>query len=198
MRRTLFCVQMICALFMIAGCGAGKADGEYAAIQQRWETLKNCSMTADVECLGDEAQKYTLSCKWENGGESTVTVEAPDELAGITASFDGEDMSLIFDGAALAAGKIGSGELSPASCLPMLMDAVCDGYMLEKSKEEYSGADAYRVTFDTTGTDGQKIDYTVWFGDGDTPLAAEISEEGNMIFKGEFTNFEFGDTIQNT
>jgi hypothetical protein len=185
---------MICTLLMLASCGKSGAD-DCSAVQARWSAAESCAMTADVECLGDEAQKYELSCEWKNGGESSVTVEAPDELAGITARFDGEDMSLVFDGAALAAGKIGSGELSPASCLPRLADAVCGGYMLEKSREKRNGEETLRIVFDTTGKNGEKVDCTVWFRDDATPVAAEISEGGSMIFKGEFTAFEFGDTI---
>ena len=60
---------------------------------------------------------------------ATTTVMAPEELAGLSATVTGEKLLIQYDGPALAAG-VGD-TVSPANCIPYLLRALAEGYVLE-------------------------------------------------------------------
>lgn len=193
MRKTLFCVPMIVSALLFTACGNVQED-VYEKLRQYYEALENCSVTAEIKCdYGSDVQNFTVDCTWNSSGTSTVTIVEPEELSGITAEFESEHMTLVYDGVSLAAGDMGG--LSPAAFLPCVLDGIRTGYILEKSIESIGGKDSYRVVFDTTGETDEKVDYTVWFDEAFRPISAEVSVGGETILYGEFTNVEFGDII---
>ena len=65
---------------------------------------------------------------------------------------------------------------------PMVVDAIREGYILEKGTESIDGEECLCLVFDTTGQDNGKIDYTVWFASNHLPLRAEVQTEGQTVF----------------
>lgn len=196
MRKEWFCALMISLPLALSACAApnsssdGNEKNNVQLLQEEYQTLSGCDMTANVRCdWENEVETYTLQCHWQADGVSTVEVLAPEELAGITAEFNGENLTLVYDDISLAAGTLSSEELSPAQILPMTMDAIREGYILEKGVEEINGDSCIRLLFDVTGTGGNKIEYVVWFGTGHTPVRAEVQVENAVIFTAEFTDF---------
>lgn len=197
MRKPWFCALMISLPLALCACGimSGGSDVEpkknsAQLLQEEYQTLESCDMTAQLRCdWENEAADYTLRCHWNADGTSTVEVLKPEELAGICAELDGEELTLTYDDVSLAAGTLGGEELSPVRCLPLIVDAVRDGYILQKNTEEVDGSDCLRLLFDVTGTQGGKIQYAVWFGAGHAPVKAEVITEEAVVFTVDFTEF---------
>lgn len=197
MRKVWFCALMISLPLALCACGAigggsDKAPDKNSAqlLQEEYQMLGSCEMTATLRCdWENEAADYTLRCHWSADGTSTVEVLEPEELAGICAELDGEELTLTYDGISLAAGTLGGEELSPVQCLPLTVDAIRNGYILQKGAEKVDGADCLRLLFDVTGTQGGKIQYAVWFGAGHAPVKAEVITEEAVVFTVDFTEF---------
>ena len=187
------------SLLFLCACGAlnGGSDGEEGKkdgaqiLQEEYRSLSGCDMTARVRCDWDgEVADYTLRCVWSAGGASSVEVLEPELLRGVRAEFDRETLTLVYDDISLPADTLSAEELSPAQCLPMLMDAICEGYILEKGAEQIDGQDCARLLFDVTGPQGNKIHDTVWFGADHVPVRAEVEVDGAVIFTVDFAEFQ--------
>lgn len=84
------------------------------------------------------------------------------------------------------------------ACLPQLMSALRDGWLLEENKEEWNGVPCLRITVDQSGVHDGKIISTIWLREDDgLPLRGEIGVDGENILTAEFTSFTFYDTINN-
>ena len=137
-----------------------------------------------------------LKCEYVPGGESTVEVLSPETIAGVKAVLRDMDWYLEYDGKSLDAGTLSREEISPAACLPRLMNALRDGWLLEENEETWNEVPCLRFTVDQSGPQNGKILSTVWLRQDDgTPLRGEIAVDGEIILTAEFTAFSFCDTI---
>ena len=192
--RKWICVPMMTLCLMLTGCG-GKEEA--ADLRLPYQEMSGCTMTAVVTCDQEGAEwEAILKCDYVPDGESTVEVLEPELIAGVRASFSDEDWRLEYEDAVLNAGSPATEELSPALCLPRLMSALRDGWLLEENGEAWDGISCRRLSLDQTGEDGGKIVSTVWLRlEGGIPLRGEISVDGEIILTAEFTEFEFHDII---
>ena len=177
----LLLVTLLCA-----GCGKAGA-GE--ALQAHYAGVASAELTAEVTChLAEESRRFTLSCAWASDGNSSVTVTAPAELAGVAASVSGEDLSLCYGDLALASGSLR--QLCPANCLPWLMKAAASGYVLEEGRETLGERECLRLALDTTAASGEKVVCTAWF-DGQTlsPVYAEFTIADQLVLSAEIASF---------
>ena len=191
--RKWICVPMM-TLCLLAGCG-GKE--ETADLRLPYQEMSGCTMTAAVTCDQEGAEwEAVLRCDYIPDGESTVEVLEPELIAGVRATFSDEDWRLEYEDTVLNAGSPETEELSPALCLPRLMSALRDGWLLEENDEAWGEIPCRRLALDQTGEDGGKIVSAVWLRleDG-APLRGEISVDGEIILTAEFTEFEFHDII---
>jgi hypothetical protein len=118
----------------------------------------------------------------------------PESIAGVRAVFRDEDWYLEYEDTVLNAGDLG--EVSPAACLPRLMNALRDGWLLEENEEQWNDIPCVRLALDQSGSDG-KIVSTLWLRQADgVPVRGEISADGEIILTAEFTSFAFYDTIE--
>ena len=87
--------------------------------------------------------------------------------------------------------------MSPALCLPRLMSALREGWLLETNAEEWNEVPCVRLMLDQTGISGTKVVSTLWLRQDDgTPLRGEIAVNGENLLTAEFTSFQFCDTIK--
>lgn len=196
MRKCFVCVPMITLCFLLAACG-GTEDISAESLRNRYQEMAGCSMEAVVLCdqqgMEWEAQ---LSCEYFPDGESAVEVLSPETIAGVKAVFTDSDWRLEYEGDSLNAGTLSDEELSPALCLPRLMNALRDGWLLEENREQWGEIPCLRLSLDQSGADGGKIISTVWLRTEDgTPLRGEIAVDGENILTAEFTKFAFCDTM---
>ena len=164
-------------LLLLSGCGKARQG---ASLQERYAAVTRWEIAAEITVhLSDETRQYQITCECdaENGAEIAVT--SPRELAGLRADVSPDDLTLTYDDLTLSAGT--AELLSPANCLPWLLRAAATGYVLEEGQETVEGRDCLRLTFDTTGADGQKVLCTAWF-DRETlaPVYSEFSLNGEL------------------
>ena len=184
------------ALFLLSGCG-GTGEETAADLRDRYHDMAGCAMEAAVSCdQAGLAWEAELRCTYLPDGESTVEVLAPETIAGVKAVLTDTDWRLEYEGAGLNAGALSEEEISPASCLPRLMSALRDGWLLEENEEEWDGVPCRRITVDQSGLQDGKILSTIWLRlEGGAPLRGEIAVDGEIILTADFTNFSFYDTI---
>ena len=95
-------VWLLAAALLLAGCGK-KAASQAESLRQRYREMQAAHMEAEITChLETENRTFTVSCDWTPTGAGT-TVTGPEDLAGLTASVSGEDLTVSYDGAALSA-----------------------------------------------------------------------------------------------
>ena len=195
--RKWTCVPMIALCLLLTACGgAGEKQGA-ADLRDRYHDMTGCSMEAAVTCDQNGAEwTAELKCAYVPGGESTVEVLSPETIAGVKAVLRDMDWYLEYDGKSLDAGTLSREEISPAACLPRLMNALRDGWLLEENEETWNEVPCLRFTVDQSGPQNGKILSTVWLRQDDgTPLRGEIAVDGEIILTAEFTAFSFCDTI---
>lgn len=193
------CVPMIALCLLLTACGGAGEEQDAADLRDRYHDMTGCSMEATVTCDQNGAEwTAELKCEFVPGRESTVEVLSPETIAGVKAVLRDTDWYLEYEGKSLDAGALSREEISPAACLPRLMNALRDGWLLEENEETWNEAPCLRLSVDQSGTQDGKIVSTVWLRQDDgTPLRGEIAVDGEIILTAEFTAFSFYDTIDN-
>lgn len=192
------CVLMIPLCLLLTGCGAGQEQAESETAREAYQTMTGCVMEANVTGgVGEaDAVSFSLRCEYVPEGESTVEILAPESVAGIRAVIGGNAMSVVYEDLCLPAGTLGTERISPAACLPRLMDALREGWLMEESAEDIGNVPCLRLCLDESSGEKQ-LAATLWLRkDGAGPLRGEIAAEGKIILTAEFTSFQFCDTIK--
>ena len=184
--KKLFALLLPLSLLLTA-CGETLQTAE--SIQTQYSHLATADMAAKVTChLDGETRTYELTCTVTTDGAST-TVTAPEELAGITATVTPDGLTVTYDGTSLSAGDLY--DVCPANCLPYLLSAVADGYLLEQTTEDLNGISCYRMALDTTAKSGEKVLCTVWIDENTLiPRYAEFAQNDTVLLTAELTAFQ--------
>ena len=192
------CVPMIALCRLLTACGGTGEERDAADLRDRYHDMTGCSMEATVTCDQNGAEwTAELKCEYVPGGESTVEVLSPETIVGVKAVLRDTDWYLEYEGKSLDAGALSREEISPAVCLPRLMNALRDGWLLEENEECWNDIPCLRLCVDQTGLQDGKIVSTVWLRQEDgTPVRGEIAVDGEIILTAEFTSFAFCDTIK--
>lgn len=195
MRKKIY-VPMIALCLLLTSCSDAGEESS-ASLRDRYHEMSGCTMEAAIVCDQEGMEwEASLRCEYVPGGESVVEVLAPETIAGVKAVISDSDWSLEYEGECLNAGAISSEEISPAACLPRLMNALRDGWLLEENEESWNEVPCLRLCVDQSGTQNGKIVSTIWLRQDDgVPLRGEISVDGEIILTAEFTSFAFYDTI---
>lgn len=194
------CVPMITLCLLLTACGGPADNGgisDAAAARAPYHDMAGCTMEASVTCgQGDQLWEATLKCDYVPEGETTVEVLAPETIAGVRAVVDGTELRLEYEDLCLNAGTLSEQSVSPMVCLPRLMSALRDGWLLEENRETWNEVACMRITVDQSGVQDGKILSTIWIReDNGCPLRGEIAVDGEIILTAEFTSFAFYDTI---
>ena len=188
MRKALLFAPMLMLLLTACGGGGEKTDPA-AELQAQYAALGAATMEADVVChYADELRTYTLLCAY-TPEESTVTVLAPANLSGISATVADGKLHLNYEDVSLDAGGYSAAAISPVAALPRLMAAAGSGYLTEQSEETVGDRTCLRLACDLP--DDESTLYTTWF-DQETllPLRSEITADGEMVFEVAWNRFE--------
>ena len=134
-----------------------------------------CPMSDAITAIVDEV--------WDDAAYA-----APGELAGLSVIVSGEDMTLSCDGLQLPAGA--SLDICPANCLPYLLRALAEGYVLEQGGETLADTPCLRLTLDTTAPGGNKVLCAVWLdAEGLFPRYAEFSQNEQVVLTAKLLDF---------
>ena len=196
--RKWLCTPMIILCLLLCGCSGQEGEETAASLRDRYHDMAGCTMEATVSCEQEGLQwEASLRCTYVPGGESTVEVLSPELIAGVRAVLTDTDWRLEYEGESLNIGTLSQEEISPAMCLPRLMNALRDGWLLEENQENWNEVPCLRVTVDQTGTQEGRIVSTVWLRqDSGTPLRGEVAVDGETVLTADFTSFDFCDTLE--
>lgn len=186
MRKAMLFALMLTLL--LTACGGEEKD-PVGDLQRQYAAVASATMEADVTChYEEEEREYTLLCAY-TPESSTVTVLAPANLAGISATVSGGELKLSYEDISLDAGSCSAAAISPVAALPRLMEAAASGYPAETGEEDVDGRKGLRVAFDLADDEGTL--YATWF-DQETllPLRSEISTDGTVLYEVAWTRFE--------
>ena len=184
------CLAMVTAAMLLASCSDPQEVERTVALRQRYAELAGWEATVQLALPREqETREYTLelSC---SGEEISLVLLAPEELAGMGASLTGEELKLQFDGLVLDGGTANE-KLNGFNAVPFVVESIADGYLLEEGTEELDGAERLRLGLEGE-LNGALLHTAVFFSDEDLPLFAEISENGKILARMEFTDFVFG------
>ena len=189
MRKALLFAPMIALCLLLVGCGGKSEEAESRDVQERYRAMTAASAEAELIChYGGEVRTYGLSCAYTP--ESTaVTVTEPAELAGVSAVFDAETLTLAYDDVLLDAGIYSGTRLSPFWAVPSMLQTIGEGYLLEYCEEDVGEDKCLRACFEVTEEDGEKTLYTVWFDGEENPVRGEIAVEGEVVYAVTFRSF---------
>ena len=196
MRRKV-CVPMILLLLLLTACGGAENMDVGANLREPYQSMEGCTMEAEISCAYENLLwTGQLRCEYVPGGECNVEVLAPKTIAGVRAVLCEDGWQLEYEDTVLAVHTLGEDNLSPVTCLPRLMHALQEGWLLEENEESWGEIPCLRLSVDESSGDGRKIVSTIWLRREDgTPLRGEIALDGEIILKAEFTAFAFYDKM---
>ena len=196
MRRRI-CVPMILLLLLLTACGEAENTDAGDNLREAYRSMAGCTMEAEVSCAYENVLWVgQLRCDYIPDGTCTVEILAPKTIAGVKAVLKEENWQLQYEDAVLAAYALGENTLSPVTCLPRLIHALREGWLLEENEENWGEVPCIRLSVDESAADGRKIVSTMWLRREDgTPLRGEVALDGERILTAEFTAFAFYDKI---
>lgn len=189
MRKLLLCVPM---MLLLAGCSPAKvSQAEELALGLRGEYLEMTACSAHLSVTADYGQRvysYEMDATLE-GEELTLTLTAPETVAGMTARYDGTEGTLEYEGVWTETGPLDEKGLNPVSAFPALLEAARSGYITACALEEEENL--LRVDCgDPTAGPGEGRLVTLWFEPESRNLVrGEISVDGFRVILCECTDF---------
>ena len=187
MRKLLIFAPML--MLLLTACGGGQEKDEAEAIQEQYAAVESATLEAELTChYAGEEREYTLLCAY-TPESSTVTVMAPADLAGVSATVADGKLCLSYEDVSLDAGAGASAAASPVTALPKLMEAAATGYMTERSREMVGDRPCLRLSCDLPEDSG--VLYTTWFDEEAlVPLKSVVALDGAVVFDVSWDRFE--------
>ena len=188
MRKLLYYVLTMTLLTGCSGLPKGN-EAERLALDIRTDYLEMTSFSADAAMTADYGQRvyqYELSVSVQDN-VTTLTLTAPEEVAGITARLEDKSTTLIYEDLSLETGLLNKDGLTPVSSIPALLEAAQSGFLTSCTLEE-SG----RLRMDCGTPDmpiGTGTELTLWFEpDTYTLLEGEVRVDGFRHISCTFSN----------
>ena len=131
MRRFCLPLALLLALsaLLLSGCGGRAAEKRYEDFSAELAAAEGLSFRAELRCeYPDRQLSFTLAYRLQ-GEEETITVLAPEEIAGIAARRTDGGTALEYDGLILETGDLDPYGLSPMNALPLLTDRLARGHL---------------------------------------------------------------------
>ena len=180
MKKLRLCLPLLVCL-LLSACGQNPAEARFLAFSEELRQAERLDFTAQLTCEYPElTADFTLRYALRPDGE-TVTVTAPEAIAGVRAHTDKEGRELIYDSLVLDLGEP-DGSLSPASALPLLVEALRRGH--PDSYWEEGGGDAARLILD------DQLSADVRFSpDTGLPVHAELISGGRVCIRCEIQDW---------
>ncbi len=123
-----------------------------------------------------------------------MEVLSPETIAGVRAVLSDGEAALEYEDQCLNAGTVSGEKLSPMECLPELMAALREGWLLAESREEVGGSPCLRLTLDRTGARAARSSPPSISGRGTASRSTARSPwRGKSLLKAAFTDFTFGE-----
>jgi len=185
LKQVLALAQMTALCLCLCACSGGASEAELAQeIRIRFLSAENVTLTADLTA---DYETAVFACKLEyacRGAEGTVSVLAPDTVAGLEAQIADGTLQLRYDGAAWDAGRLNADGLSPVTALPLALREWRDGFISDRYRESWNGTDAVVLVTETADDTALRT----WFDAGTLqPIRGEYYRNGILVLGMDFT-----------
>lgn len=184
MKRLLVC--FICVLFL-TGCSGENGIDHTLQLRQQLLSAKECSFTADIMAdYGDSLYTFSVQCLFDELGNMTFTVIAPESICGVAGKIEDEQGFLTFDDQAVAFPLLTDAQLTPISAPWIFMKALRSGYINSSASD---GALTYVCIDDSFKDDAMQVDF--WLDQFNAPVRAEILYKNCRILSLTITEFTY-------
>lgn len=193
MRLRKGALMILSLALLLTGCGAREAspDEEALALRTAYLSMTSFQATAEITAdYGDRAYQYTAQCEG-NAREGSLTVTAPESIAGTGTAWKDGETALDYEGISLETGQLSPDGLSPADALPVILAACQSGAIVESGWTAWGEAEnCLYLLVQNPNTDAEESRVAVW-ADPETGalLQAEILWEENRVIAFAFSQF---------
>lgn len=172
MKRLCLPVLLLCCL-LLSACGDRSEEERYAEFAQSVAEADTLSFEAGLRAeYEDRTLEFRLRCERDGEG-CTVSVLAPETMAGIRARLTEGSSTLAYEGLVIDTGDLDAYGLTPVNALPRLLETMAGGH-LESCWTE-AGQDAFQLIAD------DHLSATVYFEpETMTPQEAELLSDGHL------------------
>lgn len=194
MRRRL-CALMMTLVLPLAACGGGGGnEAETLALKIRSQYLEMTACAGQLELTADYGQRvytYGVDLAWEKEGETTLTLTAPENVAGTVARIANGETALEYDGVMVETGALDGAGLTPVDAVPALLTCAREGFLAECVLEDWDGEQRLHITSrDPEKDPGSGVETQLWFQpDTGALLRGEISNDGVTVVTCEAAGF---------
>ena len=173
MKRTILFALMIPLL--LTGCGARRDAENWKAFAKAVETAERISFHAEITAHWEDSSASFGADIVREGGETCITLTAPETVSGISVRAKGGETTVEFDGVILSLDAGRSETLSPCGAPQRMLAALTQGAM------EYCASSS--AVF--TAPDGESV--TLWRDETGALTGAEIARDGQKVLTLEIT-----------
>lgn len=188
MRRRL-CALMMTLILPLTACGASEENEAEKLLQEaRGRYLEMTACTGHMEMTADYGRRvydYGVDFSWEKEGDTTLTLTAPENVAGTVARIAKGETALEYNGTMLETGPLSTSGLSPIDAIPAILTCLREGFLAECVLEDWDGTQLLHLNSrDPELEPGQGIETDLWLDAGTLALMrAELSEEGFTVLQ---------------
>lgn len=158
---------------LLSACGNKDAEKGALELSERLGAAENLSFTANLRAeYDDKSEEFTLEYA-EDGDGCTVTVLSPEIIKGVSAHISKGETALEYESVTLDTGPLDSYGLTPMSALPLMTDAIRNGY-IDSAWTDGENIAAVYIPSDNVSVEMRIDKYTK------TPVSAEIASDGHV------------------
>ncbi len=150
-------------------------------------SANGCSFCAQITAdYGDQIYTFRVKCEFDQLGNMTFTVLAPDSLSGISGKIDENKGALTFEDQVLAFALLADGQVTPVSAPWLVMQSLRSGYIHSSGQD----GENLRITIDDSyEADALQVD--VWVNADGAPIAADILWQNRRILALTIDSFAY-------
>ena len=184
MRRGVFALMM--TLLLLCGCGGEQDEALYERWRQEAMSTAICFDAQIAALAGREQTVYEVDARYD-AGETSLTLTAPANIAGITVRQRAGEGELLYEGLRLSLGGAAFGAEDPCGAVPAMMEALHSGRILRTWRE----GDYLAVEL----PEGETGSIRLYFApETMTPLRMEATENGQSVVFCNIENWTMGET----
>ena len=187
--RRIFCFCLLLCLCLV-GCGDGSADRSMQqAVDFRTALMSagGCVFQAEVSAdFGEKLYEFTLQCDYTPDDTATLTVTAPEMIAGIEATVSADGAKVTFDGTELDFGRLANGRVAPMALPWLLGRAWSSEYISSAGKDGET-----TVVTCLMGYGDEEITVDTWLDKKSVPIRCDVSCDGMRCLAVTISDFRY-------
>ena len=195
MHKTICALMMTLALPLAACGGPGHvSEAEKLALEIRSQYLELTACSGHMDLTADYGRRvydYGVDFSWEREGDTVLTLTAPENVAGVTASIRKGETALEYDGVMVETGELDRLGMTPVAALTTLLNCAREGYLAQCALEGEAEDQLLMVCRDPEEVPGTGMQAQLWFDPADGKLLrGELGCDGVTELFCTFTEFE--------